>query len=129
MTNPVRIQRKRTKGWRMPENTIAVSRPGEWGNPFVFADRTNAELVEYYRCWIEDGEIHPDIDTHFEAPDGSRTRILGLELPSLIARTALLLRINELRGKNLACWCPLTDVHGNKVPCHADVLLELANAN
>jgi hypothetical protein len=26
-----------------------------------------------------------------------------------------------LRGKNLACWCPLDK------PCHADVLLELAN--
>jgi len=31
---PVRIQRKRTKGWRMPENTISVCRPGKWGNPF-----------------------------------------------------------------------------------------------
>lgn len=29
----------------------------------------------------------------------------------------------ELRGKNLACWCPLDQ------PCHADVLLELANAD
>jgi hypothetical protein len=26
-----------------------------------------------------------------------------------------------LRGKNLACWCKLGE------PCHADVLLELAN--
>jgi hypothetical protein len=32
-----------------------------------------------------------------------------------------------LRGKNLACWCPLTDKEGKPVPCHADVLLELAN--
>jgi hypothetical protein len=28
----------------------------------------------------------------------------------------------ELRGKNLACWCRLDE------PCHADVLLEYANA-
>ena len=34
----------------------------------------------------------------------------------------------DLRGKNLACWCPLVDNDGNRVPCHADVLLELANA-
>lgn len=27
----------------------------------------------------------------------------------------------DLRGKNLACWCALD------APCHADVLLELAN--
>jgi len=31
---PVRVQRKRTKGWRMPENTVSVTRPGRWGNPF-----------------------------------------------------------------------------------------------
>ena len=32
-----------------------------------------------------------------------------------------------LRGHDLACWCPLVDQNGNPVPCHADVLLELAN--
>lgn len=37
------------------------------------------------------------------------------------------LNIEELRGKNLACWCKITDEHGKRVPCHADVLLELAN--
>ena len=35
--------------------------------------------------------------------------------------------MSELAGKNLACWCPLTDAQGNHVPCHADVLLEIAN--
>jgi hypothetical protein len=30
-------------------------------------------------------------------------------------------KVKELRGKNLACWCALN------APCHADVLLELAN--
>jgi hypothetical protein len=29
--------------------------------------------------------------------------------------------LEPLRGKDLACWCPLSE------PCHADVLLELAN--
>jgi hypothetical protein len=29
--------------------------------------------------------------------------------------------IGELRGKNLACWCKLDQ------PCHADVLLRMAN--
>ncbi|MGE2733815.1 DUF4326 domain-containing protein [Mycolicibacterium vaccae] len=28
---------------------------------------------------------------------------------------------HELAGRDLACWCPLDD------PCHADVLLDLAN--
>ena len=31
---PIRIQRKRTKGWRMPPNTVYVGRPTIWGNPF-----------------------------------------------------------------------------------------------
>lgn len=31
---PQGIQRKRTKGWRLPPNAICVTRPGRWGNPF-----------------------------------------------------------------------------------------------
>jgi hypothetical protein len=34
---------------------------------------------------------------------------------------------HPLRGKDLACWCPLVDKDGNPVPCHADVLLKIAN--
>lgn len=34
MTHPVRVQLRRTKGWRMPDNTVNVARPGKWGNPF-----------------------------------------------------------------------------------------------
>lgn len=33
----------------------------------------------------------------------------------------------DLAGRDLACWCPLTDPAGRPVPCHADVLLSLAN--
>lgn len=36
--------------------------------------------------------------------------------------------VSILGGRDLACWCPLTDKRGNHVPCHADVLLEIANA-
>jgi hypothetical protein len=31
--------------------------------------------------------------------------------------------VSELRGLDLCCWCPLVDAAGNRVPCHADVLL------
>ena len=31
---PVRVQLSRKKGWRMPENTVSVARPGRWGNPW-----------------------------------------------------------------------------------------------
>jgi hypothetical protein len=82
---PRRILRKRTKGWRMPANTVSVTRPGKWGNPFTVAEYGRAGAIEKYR----------------------RT-LAGRDL-------------SELRGKNLACYCPLDQ------PCHADVLLELAN--
>ncbi|MBK7274882.1 MAG: DUF4326 domain-containing protein [Actinomycetales bacterium] len=32
--SPQRIQRQRTKGWRMPEGAVYVGRPTKWGNPF-----------------------------------------------------------------------------------------------
>jgi hypothetical protein len=48
---PVRIQRQRTKGWKLPENTVNVARPGRWGNPFkVHASRTAEEAVRLFRC-------------------------------------------------------------------------------
>lgn len=34
MLRPARIQRKRTKGWKMPEGTVYVGRPSKWGNPY-----------------------------------------------------------------------------------------------
>jgi len=36
---PKRIQRRRTKGWKMPENTVCVTRPGMFGNPFKTKNR------------------------------------------------------------------------------------------
>lgn len=100
---PQRIQIRRTKGWRMPPNTVKVDRTTKWGNPFRVGlstpmhCNTAAEAVIEYRVWMTQA--------------GGRS-----------------LDLSGLRGKNLACWCPLTDEHGNRVPCHADVLLELANA-
>lgn len=102
---PLRIQRKRSKGWKMPMDTVVVSRPTKWGNPAIVNPRlragsgaahapnfpTAAEAVEFYRDYIE------------HCPD-------------------LLASLGDLRGKNLACFCALDQ------PCHADVLLELANA-
>ena len=43
------------------------------------------------------------------------------------ANLPLNLDCSELRGKDLACWCPLVDKEGNPVPCHADILLVIAN--
>jgi len=43
------------------------------------------------------------------------------DLPFLIDKNFGHLDICELRGKNLMCWCEIG------APCHADVLLEIAN--
>lgn len=47
---PIRIQRKRTKGWKMPENTIYVGRPSKWANPFkIGRDGDREECVQKHR--------------------------------------------------------------------------------
>ncbi|WP_029931059.1 DUF4326 domain-containing protein [Nocardia otitidiscaviarum] len=105
MTQPDRIQRQRTKGWRMPDNTVYVGRPTKWGNPFrpgKFRFLTGAKKGQ-----LMDAQ---------DAVTSYRNRIERVGGPEVIA----LIR-EELRGKNLCCWCR-TDQ-----PCHADVLLEIAN--
>jgi len=96
---PRRVQLLRTKGWGMPPNTVVVARGRNigWGNPFVIG---------------QDGI--PDAATaiaHF--------RVYMEEC--LAMHDCMRAALKELRGKNLACWCKPGE------PCHADVLLELAN--
>ena len=90
---PKRIQRKRTKGWRKPEGVVNVTRPSKWGNPFSVAEYGRALAVFNFR---------------------QRMRNLAMIDPHAF---------DELRGKDLMCYCPLDQ------PCHADVLLELANSD
>ena len=98
---PKRIQRKRTKGWRMPDCAIYVGRPTKFGNPFnVTDDRTNAEAVFAYEQWLTCPCITADI------PEKKKVILDSLE---------------ELRGKDLVCWCRLSSA------CHADILLDLSN--
>lgn len=110
MTAPVRIQLRRTKGWRMPINTVKVDRSSRWGNPFKAEsfwaagyigslEVANRNCVAAFKAWML-GERHwaHGSSGHGAPPD-----------------------LSLLRGKNLACWC------APGMPCHADVLLDLAN--
>ena len=117
--SPQRIQRQRTKGWRMPEGAVYVGRPTKWGNPWqvggdaqiVMRDTPKGETkrLSLVRMWPETVvALYRIYITHASIYD------IGLD--------AKRLDLSELRGKDLACWCPLSS------PCHADVLLELANA-
>jgi hypothetical protein len=86
---PKRIQRKRVRGWKMPKDAVYVGRPTKYGNPYrMEIDGSREEVVAKYRVWLAE---------KLE------------ENPNFL---------DPLKGKDLACWCPL-----NK-PCHADVILE-----
>jgi hypothetical protein len=105
-----RIQRKRTKGWKMPPNTVSVTRPGKFGNPYVSKDpalavRAFKEIIEGNFDYLEGVTL----------AKGARPVSRG-DASDLRANA-----IRELRGKNLACFCKLGS------PCHADILLDLAN--
>lgn len=102
MSAPKRIQRKRVKGWTMPEGAVYVGRPGKWGNPVsLTVIRDNIECVD-------EDEVRGTAVLWYRADVADD--------PAFIAEAQA-----ELRGHDLACWCPLDQ------PCHADVLLELAN--
>lgn len=111
MSEPIRIQRRRVKGWKMPENTVYVGSPSKWGNQFKIGDtitskkmgidvdynlklQVNGQCVLAFHYWLDNTN------------DGAKIKELAK---------------NELQGKNLACFCALNQ------PCHADILLKVAN--
>lgn len=114
MSQPVRIQLSRKKGWRMPPNTVKVDRTTKWGNLFIVGQHgTRAECVRLFQLLMA-GNICISIGKN---PDGTHHADGQITFYKHVRRNR-----HHLRGKNLACWCPLDQ------PCHADVLLEIANA-
>jgi hypothetical protein len=117
VTTPTVIQRSRKKGTKLvsPNGlpTDCVSRPSVFGNPFPAKD---AEAAGYpdgatmavwaFRVWLG---LESSEDCH-EIRDAYP-----------LQREALLQQLPTLQGKNLACWCEVGK------PCHAAVLLEIAN--
>jgi len=123
-TRPIRLRLSRAKGFNLQEHSRAVNglpavncaRPSRFGNPFTIAgcreagfggdDRAiAARCVEAFRVWIDT----PFWQTNWQGQESEN------------ARDAIRSNIGGIRGKNLACFCALD------APCHADVLLELAN--
>jgi hypothetical protein len=89
---PQRFRRSRRKGMRLPAGVVVVTRPTMWGNPHPLA-LGREEATRRYREDLLAGRLAVTVD------DARR----------------------ELRGRDLACYCPLDE------PCHADVLLAVAN--
>lgn len=96
---PRRVVLSRKRGWKLPEGAVSCARPHRYGNPFIVATPTNggnitrADAVRLFREALLDGRLQFSVDE--------------------VRR--------ELRGRDLACWCPLD------AECHVDVLLEIAN--
>lgn len=145
---PRRIQMTRHKPWRADNPTaVIVARPSKFGNPFKYRDYSGLARVPATNGdpWEYEGRISGDGVRHdYHWPDGRITvhhvRYMTREEIVETFRRALVeprpgLRLyerlvgpitvddvrRELAGKDLACWCKLSD------PCHADVLLEVAN--
>lgn len=108
-----RIQRRRTKGWKMPPNTVSVTRPGPYGNPFVIGEMAPSVYSRFHKGTV---------DTAEQAVALFRRALLHEATKETPAAERVIDLLAGLRGKNLACFCALDQ------PCHADVLLELANA-
>lgn len=140
MSEPKRIQRKRTKGWRMPEGAVYVGRGSRWGNPFKvervtpwprWAGTAPWQIVTPDgRAWDYDENRKPIVGR--DAADRARHRAAVGGAVALFQMHVgpmgnyeyddeALAALRGLADHDLACWCPLDQ------PCHADVLLELAN--
>lgn len=121
---PVRVQMSRQHRWRTDYPTaVIVARPTEWGNPF--------QVVPVHAR----GPFDITREGHFlgqtTSLNGARKGAVDRYRAALLAGDPWLPSLEHIRaalaGKDLACWCPLFDEHGHPVPCHATVLLELAN--
>ena len=118
--SPKRVQLRRTKGYRKPTDAVVVARPSKWGNPFVVHEHSDRCGDDLWSCPLTEDQY--PAASRFDATRRFRHALL---LPT--SSDPWVPDIDdiryELRGKDLACWCPLDE------PCHADVLLEIANAD
>ena len=102
----MRIQLSRAKGWRMPPGTVRVDRATSWGNPWSIAKAREAGFTgsDEYVAGLCVAFFRNGVERGLAA--------VGYGVAEVQA---------ALRGKTLACWCR------PGAPCHADVLLEIAN--
>ncbi|MEU8537550.1 DUF4326 domain-containing protein [Streptomyces parvulus] len=131
LTKPRRIQRRRVKGWRAPDGAVYVGRGSKWGNPCTQVRMPALDGS----AWEREGRLgktsgqwhgfrHPDGSTTSHlVQDATREQAVAMFREWLVLKPSLAEAARaELAGRDLMCWCPSDE------PCHADVLLEIANA-
>lgn len=120
---PVRIQRRRTRGWRAHANAVYIGRPTMWANPIRISRRGDAWEV----AAPHGGGLLAETETRREAHEtaaGLYRRYATHQYagdPPHWFQSPRPEDVAALAGRDLMCWCP------PGLPCHADVLLELAN--
>lgn len=125
---PKRIQMTRQTAWRRDHpRAVIVDRRSDWGNPFRIGDAgvpDAATATVLFRsavllsAWAE-GVSKASMEQVSMGEDALLLMHFMTSMPGPLPR---LHAIREhLRGRDLACWCALDQ------PCHADVLIELAN--
>jgi len=124
--SPRRVQMTRQRPWRAEHpDAVIVDRRTRWGNWYrVIRDTSRTPDRGWWVGMVSDPKITGPYEHKAKAigkaVDWFRedcTEVLRAETDGAFAAS-----LAELRGRDLACWCPLDDA-----PCHADVLLELAN--
>lgn len=121
MTQPVRLQLSRRKGFNLQALSgatndlpvVNVARPGQWGNPW------SIRPPGWRGAWAVLGPGAPIGGVLCGNQEGAH--LLAVKAFRTFAEAEPAEKHEPLRGKNLACWCKLG------TPCHADVLIELAN--
>lgn len=101
MSQPVRVQKSRKSGWRTPENTEYVGRAKE------------TKKYPYGTKYANP----------FKVEEHGREKAVELYKKDILERFTIEEIQQDLRGRNLMCWCPLDKL------CHADFLLQIANKN
>jgi hypothetical protein len=109
-----RIQRRRTKGYKLPPNCICINRGTKWGNPFKVSEYGQEKAIRLFReCLLNNAMVY----FYFhEALFSMETTLKQFEHFKWISE-----HLHELEGHDLACFCPI------EKPCHGDVYIELLN--
>ena len=101
---PKRYRLSRKRGFRLPADVVNVARPSRLGNPYFWQELGRETAVSLFEIAIEEA---------FGVRGGTLDPVY-------------IERVLSLRGKSLACWCPLPK-RGEPDICHAAVLLRFAN--
>lgn len=120
---PSRVQRTRTKGGGMPAGAVYVGRPTKWGNKYeITENRDGTWDIIANENWGGKTQL-PRSCRGLPRDVAARRAVTMFEVALRIGECRVTVEDvrRELRGKDLACWCPLGSA------CHADVLLEIAN--